>query len=610
MTDVELPPGLTDRDRTLTLVAILLALFLGALDQTIVSTALPRIVEDLQGVDRYAWVATAYLLASTSLVPIYGKLADTYSRRAIELGAIGLFLTGSALCGLAGEFGSLPLLGDGMDQLIAFRAVQGLGGAGLFAMAFIVIADLYPPAQRARYQGFVGAVFGVASVLGPLVGGLLTDHGGGLIPGVEGWRWVFYVNVPFGALAVWFVTTRMPPLRPPDAARTRIDWASAAFLVAGLSAAVLGLQIDKRRFPWLPGTVPGVDGWAGWVTLGLVALGLAAVTVFVLRSRRAANPVLDLSLFGNAVFARANVASFLMGAVFICVLIFLPLFLVMVVGVSATRAGVALIPLSLGLVTGSVLSGQLVARFGHYRRLLLVGIGILLVGVALLARMTAETGYWTVTAYMVLCGLGIGPSLPLYTLAIQNAVDVRRIGQATSASQFFRQIGGTVGSAVMGTVLVVTLVSALMRSGGALPAEALAGEGSGELRLAASGGGAITDAIHARFALLRARVREGEMDEGGAGGKEGEGLLPAADRERLMAARARGASPSELEAILDAAEQEAVRSAEAAVAGAFAEAVTRIYRLLLGVIVAAALVTATVPELPLRRTFQPRPPVD
>ena len=191
-----------------TLIGILLALFLGALDQTIVATALPKIVQDLNGLSRYAWVATAYLVASTALVPIYGKLADMYSRKTIELVAVGFFLSGSFLCGLAGEFGSVPLLGDGMSQLIIFRAVQGIGGAGLFAMAFIIIADLFPPAERGKYQGFVGAVFGIASVLGPWVGGLLTDHGGELIPGIAGWRWVFYVNLPFGALVLWFIVRR------------------------------------------------------------------------------------------------------------------------------------------------------------------------------------------------------------------------------------------------------------------------------------------------------------------------------------------------------------------------------------------------------------------
>ncbi|UOQ71332.1 MFS transporter [Hymenobacter cellulosilyticus] len=206
--------NLTQRSKMLTLAGVLLALFLSSLDQTIVSTALPRIVADLHGFDRFAWVATAYLVASTALVPVYGKLADMYSRRNIEVTAILIFLTGSALCGLAGEFGTLPLLGDGMSQLIIFRALQGLGGAGLLAMAFIIIADLFSPAERGKYQGFVGATFGTASVLGPFLGGLLTDHGSGLLPGIAGWRLVFYVNLPLGLLALWFILSRMPRLKP------------------------------------------------------------------------------------------------------------------------------------------------------------------------------------------------------------------------------------------------------------------------------------------------------------------------------------------------------------------------------------------------------------
>jgi MFS family permease len=196
---------LSNRDKVLAMIGVLLAMFLGALDQTIVSTALPKIVEDLQGLERYAWVATAYLLVSTALVPIYGKLADMYSKKSIELWSVSLFLIGSILCGLAGEFGPLPLLGDGMNQLIIFRALQGLGGAGLFSMAFIIVADLFPPNVRGKYQGFIGATFGVASVLGPWIGGLLTDYGGSIIPGIAGWRWVFYVNIPFGILALWFM---------------------------------------------------------------------------------------------------------------------------------------------------------------------------------------------------------------------------------------------------------------------------------------------------------------------------------------------------------------------------------------------------------------------
>ncbi|HKJ01742.1 MAG TPA: MDR family MFS transporter, partial [Longimicrobiales bacterium] len=420
-------PPVPDRDRTLILTGILLALFLAALDQTIVSAALPRIVEDLEGVSRYAWVATAYLLASTALVPVYGKLADTYSRKRVELGAVVLFLTGSFLCGLSGEFGPLPLLGDGMNQLVLFRAVQGAGGAGLMAMTFIVIADLFTPAERGRYQGLVGATWAIASVLGPLAGGLLSDHAGGWVAGVEGWRWVFYVNMPLGAVALWFISRRMPPLHPLGK-HAPPDLPGAVLLLAGLVPLILSLQVDKRRFPWAPGLGSGADPalWTSWVTPGLFALGALILGGFWFRSRSVRSPILDPSLFQNRVFRRANASAFFFGATFLSIVIFLPLFLVNVLGVSATRAGVALIPYSLGLAVGSTAGGQLVTRFGRLRDLILAGGFLLLGAVVKLAGMTADVGYGAVTLYMVMAGLGMGPSLPLFTLAIQNAVDVRR----------------------------------------------------------------------------------------------------------------------------------------------------------------------------------------
>ena len=577
---------LTSRDRTLTLTGILLALFLGALDQTIVSTALPRIVEDLNGVTRYAWVATAYLLASTVMVPIYGKLADSYSRKRIELWAIGLFLLGSALCGLAGEFGTLPLLGDGMDQLILFRALQGLGGAGLFAMAFIVIADLFPPAVRGKYQGFVGATFGIASVLGPLIGGFLTDHAGGLIPGVAGWRWVFYVNVPFGAVALWFIVRRMPPLVPPSKGG-RIDFAAAALLIAGLVPLVLALQLDKQAVPW---TAP--------LTLALFAGSAVALTLFSLRSIRSDDPILNFDLFRSRVFSVSNAALFLLGGAFLCVVIFLPLFLVNVVGVSATRAGVSLIPLSAGVVLGSTLAGQLVSRVGHYKRFMLGGNAILLLGIFLLSTMTAETGVGTVTLYMVLCGLGLGPALPLYPLAIQNAVRPREIGQATSASQFFRQIGGAVFAAIMGTVLAVTLVTSL--HGPDSPMAALGGTDTDGL--AEGGLSRIAEVVHARFDAREATALAALEGQEQTSIDDALAVLPAAAQARIMAA-----SRDELPALVhtafaDAAETTTVRVTET-VRTAFAEAITKIYRFLVFVVALGWIVTLFIPEIPLRTTF-------
>jgi EmrB/QacA subfamily drug resistance transporter len=433
-------------DVGVTLLAVLLALFLGALDQTIVSTALPRIAAELHGLTRYTWAATAYLLASTVMVPIYGKLADTYSRRDVELAAVSLFLVGSVLCGLAGQFRVLSFLGDGMTQLILFRALQGLGGAGLFAMAFIVIADLFPPAERGKYQGYIGATFGLASVLGPLAGGFLTDHGGNLLHGVSGWRWIFYVNVPFGLLALFILVTRMPKLQP-EGRPPPLDPLSTALLIFSLTPLVLALQLDPSRLAWN-------SPWRGL----LLAVALVGLLLFARRSLRIANPVLDLGLFANPVFSRASVALFLFGATMFGIILFLPLFVIKVGGVSATRAGASLIPFSLGVVAGSTTGGRLASKFGRYKPFMLAGGATLFLGVIFLSRMNANVEYATVTIYMVVCGCGLGPTLPLFPLAVQNSVEHARIGQATAASQFFRQIGGLVGAAVLGAVLSVALV--------------------------------------------------------------------------------------------------------------------------------------------------------
>jgi EmrB/QacA subfamily drug resistance transporter len=489
---------LSNRDKILTLVGVLLAMFLGALDQTIVSTALPRIVQDLNGLDRYAWVATIYLLASTVLVPVYGKLADMYSKKRIELWAVSLFLIGSILCGLAGELGTLPLLGDGMNQLIIFRAIQGLGGAGLFSMAFIVIADLFPPNVRGKYTGLVGATFGIASVIGPWVGGLLTDYGGSIVSGIEGWRWVFYVNIPFGILALWFITTKMPSLQPKGERRS-LDYLTAFLLIATLVPLVLALQLNKTTYPW-----------SGTTTLVLFGIAAVMLILFIVLSLRSSNPVLDLRLFENRVFTTANLASFLLGAGFLSLVIFLPLFLQNVIGVKATASGLAVLPLSLGVVFGAIVSGQLVSRIGRYREIMIIGGVILAVGVFLLSRMTVSTAASTVTLYMIICGLGVGPSLPLYTLAIQNAIDPRKVGQATSASQFFRQIGGTIGAAVMGTILASSIAATF--SSANIPGGAVGG-GDGQLQRGGISeiGTTIKEGFDTNYALIEKVFRDNDQ---------------------------------------------------------------------------------------------------
>ena len=591
---------LSTRDRNLTLIGILLAMFLSAIDQTIVATALPRIVEDLGGLSRYAWVFTAYLVASTVLVPIYGKLADMYSRKTIELVAVIIFLSGSFLCGLAGEFGPLPLIGDGMNQLILFRAIQGFGGAGLFSMAFIIIADLFPPNVRGKYQGLVGAVFGIASVLGPLIGGFLTDNAGGILPGVEGWRWVFYVNVPFGALALWFILRRMPPLLP-RGERGRLDLPAAVFLLLGLVPLVVALQLDRNEFPWL-----------STVTIGMLLFAVVMLVAFVLRSLRSSNPILDLQLFRNDVFRTSNIALFFQGAAFLSTVAFLPLFMINVVGVSATQAGLTLVPLSLGVVFGSIIAGQLVSVIGRYRMLILVGSVLLFVGIFLLSRMTPDTTLLQVSLYMVIAGFGIGPSMPLYTLAIQNAVDPRQLGQATSASQFSRQIGGAIGTAVLGTVLTVTLTSAFAANLGDAPTGVPSGAVGAESRAVASSGNvadAVREAMAAQLEKIVGAVESADEEALEAALTEA-GIPEIAQTGIIQGFRASAASPaaqegfiSNLRAQFAQQTETVVEQVDTGVKASFTEAITKIYFYVLFIVIIAWVATLFIPVIPLRSTM-------
>jgi EmrB/QacA subfamily drug resistance transporter len=549
-----------NKEKSLTLTGILLALFLGALDQTIVATALPKIVEDLNGLERYSLVATSYLMCSTTLVPIYGKLADMFSRRLIELVAVLIFLAGSFLCGISGEFGNLPFIGDGMNQLIFFRGIQGIGGAGLFAMAFIIIADLFPPAERGKYQGYVGATFGIASVLGPWLGGMLTDYGGAFITGIEGWRWVFYVNVPFGILALTFILLKMPRLQPP-ASSLKFDWKGAIFLVLAIAPLVLGLEMDKEKY----------ELWSPQVA-GLFILSFLSVILFIWHSRRSKNPVLNLSLFRNKVFSWSIISLFLLGITFFGIVIFMPLFLVNVVGVSPTKAGVSMIPLSLGLVAGSIVAGQLVSRFGHYRRWMLGGILILTLGFYILSTFGTGVRYIEVLLTMALCGLGIGPTMPLYPLAIQNAVSRTEIGQSTSAAQFFRQIGGTIGTALMGAIFTLSLTSFLNQN---IPDEYIEKKmiSLEEIR---SGG---KRAAEAGLELYFDQRIEESLDETG---EQTSGKLEA----------------------LEVKKQETIDKLDAELTQAFQFSITRIYRYAIIATILTFITTLIIPELKLKKTLE------
>ena len=478
-----MPDSHENRNRMYTVVGIALALFLGALDQTIVSTALPRIVADLGGLDRYSWVASVYLLVSTLLVPLIGKLSDIMSRKTLELISLSVFLAGSALCGLAGEWGPLPLLGDGMSQLVIFRGLQGAGGAGLFALAFIVISDLYAARDRGKVGGVFGAVFGLSSVLGPLIGGFLTDNAGAWISGIEGWRWVFYVNLPLGAVALWFIGSRMPRLKPADAGHS-FNPVSAGLFVVSFFALVLALQLDKRQHPW---TSPEV--------LALLIGGLMLLGVWIAHSLRSKNPVLDLKLFRDPVFATSVAASFFFGATFLATLIFLPLYMVNVQGVSATGAGASVIPLTLGVVLGAGIGGWLSSRLGRYKVILIVGAAVILCGELLMTLFAAGTPLALILSAMIVTGVGFGPAQSLYALAIQNKVVPRELGQATSFSQFARQIGSTTGAAVAGALFGAAILSAMGGTGHELS--------QGELR---QGLQEVRSAIAKKFDQITARL--------------------------------------------------------------------------------------------------------
>lgn len=588
--------ALSNRNTLYTLIGILLALFLGALDQTIVATALPRITEDLKGVNRYDWVVTAYLLGATVLVPIYGKLADMYSRKAIELVAVGIFLTGSFLCGLAGEFGTLPLLGDGMTQLIIFRAYQGAGGAGLFAMAFIIIADLFPPAERGRYQGITGSVFGISSVLGPVVGGFLTDHASVTLFGhfISGWRWVFYVNLPFGALALWFIISRMPRLEP-RGDLGRFNYGSALLLVCGLLPFVLALRLDK--------TNPAF-AWTAPLTLALFAVAAICLTAFSLRALHAKSPLIDLKLFRNKVFSTSNAAAFFIGAAFLSTLIFLPLFMIQVMGISATRSGLALVPLEVGIFVGSLVAGQLVSAIGRYRLLMLIGVAILFVGTLLLTRITPEVNYWQLAAYIAIFGLGVGPSFPLYTLAVQNAVDTRKIGQATSAVQFFRQIGFLVGLAVMGSVLAVSLTHSLRQSTAQLPGSRPISVSSERNATSADIAKQIEASFNEQYQAVAQAAESGNARALAAALNKTQ-LPPEAQTQIEQAAQNPQTLPGALTQLKTRFNQQAKMVAQQVIQttkSAFTKAITTVFTYALALIVVAGIFTCFIPYLPLRKT--------
>jgi EmrB/QacA subfamily drug resistance transporter len=422
--------NLSPREKLEILGAIMLALFLFALDQTVVGTALPVIITDLRGEELYTWSVTIYLLTATISGPIYGKLSDLYGRRPIFIWAVGLFLLASIGAGLSQE----------MWQFVVARGLQGLGGGAVFPIALAVIADLYPPEERAKYGALFGAVFGLSSVLGPALGGLITDN--------FGWHWIFFVNVPVALVSLIVCWLLLPPVKHPEAGRN-IDYVGAALFAAAIGPFLVGLT-NKQTAAW---TDPQVGG--------LIVLGLLLGVVFILWERRAVDPIVNLGLFRNRSFTISVLGMFLAAFGFFGAVIFLPRWFQVVGEASATESGYSLMPLIIALIVSATVSGQIVARTGRYKLLIFAAMVSLAIGLFLLTNLRADTPLPILFLWMVIAGLGIGPSFAVFTVVVQNTVAPRFVGVATASLTFFQQIGGTIGLTLAGTALADRLVAEL-----------------------------------------------------------------------------------------------------------------------------------------------------
>lgn len=423
----EAPKSLTHKEIIFVLSGLMVGLLLAALDQTIVSTALKSIVEDFDGLAHYTWVVTAYLLTSTASTPLYGKISDLYGRRPVFQFAIITFLIGSFAAGAA----------TSMEQLIAFRAIQGLGAGGLMSLTFVIIGDIISPRERGKYQGYFGGVWGLSSVAGPLLGGYFSDHA--QILGVSGWRWIFYINLPFGiaALILTSIFLHIPKVKREHS----IDYLGALLLVSGVSSLLLGLSVYGPQ-----------DGWQNSKTLLTIAAAIVLMLLFIFQESRAKEPIIPLTLFKNHTFSVTSVMAFIIGAGMFGAIIMLPLYFQIVKGDSATSAGLKLIPFMIGIVTFSIVSGKLITKHGHYKRFPIMGLSLMTVGLFMLSTLTQTTPFWQLAIYAVLIGAGLGLSMQTIVIALQNSVEFRDMGVATSANTFFRSIGATMGVALFGTV--------------------------------------------------------------------------------------------------------------------------------------------------------------
>jgi EmrB/QacA subfamily drug resistance transporter len=444
---------------------LMLVLLLAALDQTIVATALPTIVGDLGGLSHLAWVTSAFLLAQTAVTPIYGKLGDLYGRKPVLQSAVTLFLIGSALCGQAG----------GMTELIAFRAVQGLGAGGLIVLTQAVIGDVVPPRERGKYQGLFGAVFGVASIAGPLLGGVIVE--------ATSWRWIFYVNLPLGVIALAVLSRTLPATK--GRSRPVIDYLGAGLLAAALSAIVLVASLGGTTWPWGSGQ-----------TLLVGALAVVLLGLFGAVERRAPEPVVPPTLIRNRVFAVGGTLSLIVGFALFGSVTFLPLYFQTVDAATPTGAGLRLLPMIVGLLVTSILSGQLIARRGRYRVFPIFGTGVMVIGLTLLSRLDVGTSTAVSSLYLLVLGIGLGSVMQVLVLVVQNAVPYEMLGAATSGVTLFRGMGGAVGAAVFGSIFSSRLSSELH---GAL---------TGALGHQVAGGGRLTGAQVAHLPAAARAVYE------------------------------------------------------------------------------------------------------
>jgi len=414
--------ALSHREVLIVFSSLMLGMLLAALDQTIVSTALPTIVGELGGLEHLSWVITAYLLASTTSMPLYGKFSDLYGRKVLFQFAIAVFLVGSLLSGLS----------QSMLQLVLFRGVQGLGAGGIMIMAQAIIGDITSPRERGRYQGYIGTVFAVSSVAGPLLGGLFTDH--------LSWRWVFYINLPLGALAL-YVT--MAVLRIPFRRQEhRIDYLGSALMIGGVSCLLLLTTWGGTEYAWFSPEI-----------MSLAFAGVVLLVLFLLQEQRALEPVLPLRLFSERIVSAGSVVMFILGLAMFGAVAYLPLYLQVVKGASATISGLRMLPLMIGVVSASIASGQIITRVGRYRVFPIIGTAVMLVGLYLLSRLDTGSSLLETSAYMLVLGIGLGMIMQVIVLAVQNAVEHRDLGAATASVNFFRSIGAAFGVAIFGSIL-------------------------------------------------------------------------------------------------------------------------------------------------------------